>query len=262
MKPSPRAAIELAVWYLHGKYLPEPANWVMRILADTASKEDLIKSHNGFWRADFARLHAISPGIRTQLINLGFTATRSLLLSNEINVSEYEDILPVLARAFEQSRLHHYPIIKRRMLRANPDVLFVFGDNLQGAGFGGQAAEMRGEPNAVGIPTKRAPRMTPDAFFSDHDLPEVLQAFEEPFRRLRAHLEGGKDVIMPEAGIGTGFARLEQKAPTIHEALERHLRELDMMAMSPFMRNVIDRKAAHTMSTPSSREDAWRFDGP
>jgi redox-sensitive bicupin YhaK (pirin superfamily) len=29
--------------------------------------------------------------------------------------------------------------------------LFVFGDNLRRTGFGGQAAEMRGEPNAVGI---------------------------------------------------------------------------------------------------------------
>ena len=234
----------------------------MRTLAETASKENLIKPYDGIWRADFARLPALSLEIRTRLMDLGFTAARNLLLSNEINISEYEDVLPVLARAFEQSRLRHCPIITRRVLRANPDVLFVFGDNLQGAGFGGQAAEMRGEPNAVGIPTKRAPRMTPDAFFSDQDLPEVLQAFEEPFRRLRAHLEGGKDVIMPEAGIGTGFARLEQKAPAIHEALERHLRELDMMAMSPFMRDAIDRKADHTMSTPNSREDACRFDGP
>jgi hypothetical protein len=187
-------------------------------------------------------------------MDLGFTAARSLLLSNEINLLEYEDVLPVLARAFEQSRLRHHPMITRRMLRANPDVLFVFGDNLQASGFGGQAAEMRGEPNAVGIPTKRAPRMTPDAFFSDQDLPEVLQAFEGPFQRLRAHLEAGGGLVVPEAGIGTGFAKLARKAPAIQEALERRLHELDRMAMSPVVLDLLNSGNHGSASNPGPHE--------
>jgi len=45
--------------------------------------------------------------------------------------------------------------ITRQMLRAEPGTLWVFGDNLQRKGLGGQAKEMRGEPNAIGIPTKK-----------------------------------------------------------------------------------------------------------
>lgn len=36
--------------------------------------------------------------------------------------------------------------ITRAMLRAEPEKLFVFGDNFVRTGFGGQAKEMRGEP--------------------------------------------------------------------------------------------------------------------
>lgn len=59
--------------------------------------------------------------------------------------------------------------ITRQMMRAEPTTLFVFGDNLAQVGYGGQAKEMRGEPNAVGIPTKRKPsRTAPDEFFTDN----------------------------------------------------------------------------------------------
>ena len=47
--------------------------------------------------------------------------------------------------------------ITREYVRANPDKIFLFGDNLEQRGLGGQAAAMRGEPNAVGIPTKKRP---------------------------------------------------------------------------------------------------------
>ena len=44
------------------------------------------------------------------------------------------------------------------LLRSMPEKIFVFGDNLLQRGTKGQAA-IRGEPNAVGVPTKRAPSM-------------------------------------------------------------------------------------------------------
>ena len=52
--------------------------------------------------------------------------------------------------------------IYRSDLKANPSVLYLFGDNLQRVGLGGQAKEMRGEPNAVGIATKKAPDNKPE----------------------------------------------------------------------------------------------------
>jgi hypothetical protein len=48
-------------------------------------------------------------------------------------------------------RLKH---ITREMVRADPSTVFVFGDNMARNGLAGQAKEMRGEPNAIGVPTK------------------------------------------------------------------------------------------------------------
>ena len=57
--------------------------------------------------------------------------------------------------------------ITRDMLRSEPRKIFLFGDNLARWGLGGQAKEMRGEPNAHGITTKRFPGIDHKDFFSD-----------------------------------------------------------------------------------------------
>ncbi len=107
--------------------------------------------------------------------------------------------------------------ITRSMLQAEPDKLFVFGDNIHRKGYGGQAKEMRGEPNAVGIPTKVYPRMDEGAFFTNKDLAVVIQHSCEDFQRLADH----KGIIVwPTAGIGTGYACLKEKAPKIWWWLE------------------------------------------
>lgn len=117
--------------------------------------------------------------------------------------------------------LRYEPRISRAMLRAAPDTLWVFGDNVQRRGLGGQAREMRGEPNAVGLVTKRAPAMTPAAFLVDTDYPQVRALWVAPYRRLRDHLAAGGDVVWPADGIGTGLAALPERAPVIWAALER-----------------------------------------
>ncbi|MGL4962835.1 MAG: hypothetical protein ACRC67_16505 [Inquilinus sp.] len=101
----------------------------------------------------------------------------------------------------------------REQIKAAPNQLFIFGDNFEQKGFGGQAAEARGEPNAVGIPTKRAPSMRPHAFLADADLPTLQEAAEPALQRLRQHQDAGGTVVMPAAGIGTGLANLAQRAP-------------------------------------------------
>lgn len=113
--------------------------------------------------------------------------------------------------------------ITRQMLRDEPDTLFVFGDNMQRTGFGGQAKEMRGEPNAVGIPTKKSPSMRPEAFFSDYDLAAWRLAAVGDVRRLRNH-KG--TIIWPKYGIGTGRARLRHHAPKIMDAIDALKEEL------------------------------------
>ena len=106
--------------------------------------------------------------------------------------------------------------IARADLRANPDVLYIFGDNCARAGFGGQAAAMRGEPNAIGVRTKRQPNLGPSAFFTDADATECLGYWRHDLAPARDHHKRGGVVVMPLDGIGTGFARL---SPALMELL-------------------------------------------
>ncbi len=123
--------------------------------------------------------------------------------------------------------------ITREMVRAEPEALFVFGDNLARAGYGGQAREMRGETNVVGIPTKRSPSMAPGAFFTDADLPAFLMAATPPFQSLAQHLARGRAVVMPADGIGTGLADLQRRAPRIWASLQRALARLEAIEPTP-----------------------------
>jgi len=101
------------------------------------------------------------------------------------------------------------------MIRAEPRTLFVFGDNVARKGNGGQAAEMRGAPNAVGIPTKWQPSMRGHAFFCDRDLVRVHAIVFPIFQRLSRHLAEGGDVVWPVDGIGTGRAEMPARAPAL-----------------------------------------------
>lgn len=100
--------------------------------------------------------------------------------------------------------------ITRDMLRAKPDARFVFGDNTARVGFGGQAKECRGEPNAIGVATLYAPGnfYDPNDHFARHmvlgDLLNVSEA-----------LGSGATVYVPRDGLGTGLARLPGHAPAL-----------------------------------------------
>ena len=106
----------------------------------------------------------------------------------------------------------------RSEIRANPNTLYVFGDNLERRGLGGQAKECRGEPNAVGIPTKRSPSMAESSFLSDADFEEVRPIIQAAFRKLASY-DG--PIVWPEDGVGTGLAQLPQRAPRIAAFIDR-----------------------------------------
>jgi len=120
--------------------------------------------------------------------------------------------------------LERRKFITRDMLRAEPNVLFVFGDNLARWGRGGQAAEMRGEPNAVGLPTKRSPHL----YLTDTDLREVMLDSLAERDRLIQHICDGGTVVWPADGIGTGLARLCECAPAIADFYNRLLMALEV----------------------------------
>lgn len=98
-------------------------------------------------------------------------------------------------------------IITRQYVRANPATYFVFGDNEARAGFGGQAKEMRGEPNAIGVRTKRLPSNTPDVFWYEKDVRWCINMVEDDLRRI--------DRVLYD-GLGTGLAGLPELAPSVH----------------------------------------------
>lgn len=123
-------------------------------------------------------------------------------------------------------QLRYVQRYKRADLQAAPGTLFVFGDNVSTLGRGGQARECRGEPNAVGIPTKWHPTMDEDAFFTDDALDTVRPRIQAEFRRLASHLQAGGDVVWPTDGVGTGLAQLPQRAPAVADFINRCLAHL------------------------------------
>jgi hypothetical protein len=125
--------------------------------------------------------------------------------------------------------------IRRSDLQGNPGTLYVFGDNMQRKGRKGQAAEMRGEPNAVGIPTKWLPAKTGNAYFTDEswNSHDVKSAVEDAFRKLEAHLASGRNVVLPADGIGTGLAELPTRAPSLFARLERWIAILEARGNAP-----------------------------
>ena len=116
--------------------------------------------------------------------------------------------------------------ITRTFVQANPSKIFLFGDNLLGRGYGGQAAAMRGEPNAIGIPTKKKPSNNTDAFFNDAEFEQNKAAIDLAFGRL-AGLKDGTEIVIPSAGLGTGLAKLPDVAPRTFKYLEIRLAGLE-----------------------------------
>jgi len=100
--------------------------------------------------------------------------------------------------------------IYRKDLKANRDVLYVFGDNLDRQGYGGQAAEIRGEPNAFGIATKRGiGHGFPDDYFFDTQEDAQVHVDNDFANLLKEYREGKyKMIVWPLEGIGTGLSRL------------------------------------------------------
>jgi len=119
--------------------------------------------------------------------------------------------------------------ILRTDLQANPEQLYVFGDNVQRVGMGGQAAYMRGEPNAVGVATKWTPSGDPAAYFADTDMSKVKQIWIEDTERLVNHLLEGGTVVWPEDGIGTGLSDVPARAPKLWEWMEQFRADLELI---------------------------------
>jgi hypothetical protein len=119
--------------------------------------------------------------------------------------------------------------ITRAFVREHRDRIFLYGDNLARQGFGGQAAAMRGEPNVVGIPTKKLPSNSKNAFFTDAEFEQNKAAIDQAFERLTLVSTSREQVIViPANGLGTGRAQLENRAPLTFAYLQKRLGDLSL----------------------------------
>lgn len=116
--------------------------------------------------------------------------------------------------------------IKRSDVKKNHDKFFVFGDNNMHLGIGGQAKEMRGEPNAIGVRTKKTPGIDPSAYYTDNEFDDNKQKIDLDLNYIEMLLSEENTVVFPKDGIGTGLAKLQEKAPKTFEYLQNRLKEI------------------------------------
>ena len=103
--------------------------------------------------------------------------------------------------------------ITRDIVKDNPKKIFIFGDNDEKTGYGGQAKEMRGEINTIGIPTKKKPTMELDSFYSDEEFDVNKKKINFAISQMLNKVKEGYDIVIPSNGIGTGLSQLNIKAP-------------------------------------------------
>lgn len=130
-------------------------------------------------------------------------------------------------KAVEARRSHKSPLLlysglySSDLCRRHPQVNFVFGDNLQRVGMGGQAI-IRHQPNAVGVATKRSP----SEFMSD-TLSDMGEVCNDLIQVANGLARGVPHVIplTPEGRIslGCGLAELPYRAPLIYAFIEKWL---------------------------------------
>ena len=127
------------------------------------------------------------------------------------------------------SRVTRQKMVYRNDLKVNPNVLYLFGDNIARMGFGGQAGQMRDEPNAIGVATKKYCSNTDECFFSDDDLVKFAKVVDADLLPVFSHVKHGGSIVIPTDGLGTGLSELSTRAPKCFEYLERQLNLLEKM---------------------------------
>lgn len=128
--------------------------------------------------------------------------------------------------------------ISRNDLKANPNIMFAFGDNVadqhlrfdKRLGIGGQAAEMAGERNSAGIPTLWNAAGQEDSYFSYH--PEQITLAKQQIYQAIKRIPPRAKVVVPvdsqgNINIGTGRAQLSQHAPELLKYIRSELQKLE-----------------------------------
>jgi len=100
----------------------------------------------------------------------------------------------------------------------NLGYLFVFGDNEQRIGKGGQAI-IRGCPNTIGLRTKRSIA----EFWTDRDYHRNCKLIDEDIHSILSALYLGYRIVFASSGYGNGLAELPTRAPETYLYLKNKL---------------------------------------
>jgi len=105
----------------------------------------------------------------------------------------------------------------------HPKKVFVFSDNLQREGTGGQAC-IRHCENSVGIRTKKFPQYEPSAYFTDADFDKFVNYVNHDIACLK-DLNKYHPLVFSSHGYGTGLAEMPKRAPNCFIYLCKSLNE-------------------------------------
>jgi hypothetical protein len=122
----------------------------------------------------------------------------------------------------------------RTEVEADPENIYVFGDNLADAETGYvpsvTQAVIRGLPNAFGIITKIDRKLSQESFLNDINFGQYRFYLHNIIFILRNKLKAGKNVYIPmrdgQILLGTGKAKMPEKAPMCFELLCNAFKEL------------------------------------
>lgn len=105
----------------------------------------------------------------------------------------------------------------------NPNMIFVFGDNLQRRGKGGQAI-IRDIFNTIGLVSKKEPTNAELAFFYDHEYGQNCYYINNDVQRIKAIAQANEmTIVLAAGGYGTGLAMLDKTAPRTFSYMSRLL---------------------------------------
>lgn len=166
------------------------------------------------------RNRTVNSGGTGQAIEMA--SRKGIPVINMFNPSWREQLLSVLNKNKPVETKQNVEVVTKYSdtdLKNNLNKIYIFGDNMQRVGTGGQA-QIRNNPNAFGIVTKIKPTMNSDAFMSDKDLEKNKQIIDSDILKIKAQ---NKTVVFPKNGLGTGLAKLKEKAPQTYEYLKQKL---------------------------------------
>lgn len=108
------------------------------------------------------------------------------------------------------------------LVLANPEKLYIFGDNIERKGKAGQAV-IRDADNAIGIATKESSRV----FMDDVNFEANRAVIDSDIEKIIQEAKKYDSVVFPSDGVGTGLADLKAKAPKTAQYLEERLLYLE-----------------------------------